>query len=122
MKIIETKKYLSNMKYLKKKLNYVKINKDLKSILDAIQNGNSDSKAIVGLGKKYGGNVFKIRVPNLTENKGKSNGFRLIYYLITEQNTIYLITIYSKKDENKNPTNEQLKNWIELGVNENEYI
>ena len=119
---MKTKKYLSDIKYLKKKLNYVKINEDLNSILGAIQSGNSNSKAVTGLGKEYGGKVFKVRVPNSTAKKGKSNGFRLIYYLVTEQNTIYLITIYSKKDANKNPTNEQLKTWIEIGVNENEDI
>lgn len=122
MDLMKTKKYLSDMKYLKKKIDYAKISKDLKSVLDAIQSGNSNSKAIAGLGKEYGGKVFKVRVPNSTAKKGKSNGFRLIYYLVTEQNTIYLITIYSKKDANKNPTNEQLKTWIEIGVNGNEDI
>lgn len=39
--------------------------------------------------------VFKLRVKNSDIQKGKSGGYRLIYYVKTEQGII-LLTIYTK--------------------------
>lgn len=36
---------------------------------------------------------------NSSANKSKRGGFRVIEYLVTEDNTIYLLTIYSKSDQ-----------------------
>ena len=42
--------------------------------------------------------VFKTRIKNPDSNKGKSGGFRLIWYLLTAENEIYPLIIYSKSD------------------------
>ncbi|WP_338011296.1 type II toxin-antitoxin system RelE/ParE family toxin [Microcystis aeruginosa] len=42
--------------------------------------------------------VFKVRLKNSDIKKGKSGGYRVIYYLQT-QTTIVLITLYSKTDQ-----------------------
>lgn len=44
------------------------------------------------------GKVYKARVKNSSAKIGKSNGFRLIYYLV-EKEEVYFLTIYSKKDK-----------------------
>lgn len=49
--------------------------------------------------KIKGGRVFKTRLGNPDANKGKSGGFRVIWYLITSENDIYPLTIYSKSDQ-----------------------
>jgi len=41
--------------------------------------------------------VFKVRVRNSDVQKGKSGGYRVIYYLKTETQ-ILLVTMYSKSD------------------------
>jgi mRNA-degrading endonuclease RelE of RelBE toxin-antitoxin system len=46
-------------------------------------------------GVKY--QVFKVRLKNSNIQKGKSGGYRVIYYLKTDQGII-LTTIYSKSD------------------------
>jgi mRNA-degrading endonuclease RelE of RelBE toxin-antitoxin system len=45
-----------------------------------------------------GYSVFKVRIKNSDNQKGKSGGYRFIYYLKTDTQ-IVLITIYSKSDQ-----------------------
>nr|WP_322095882.1 type II toxin-antitoxin system RelE/ParE family toxin [Pseudanabaena mucicola] len=42
--------------------------------------------------------VFKLRIKNSDNQKGKSAGYRVIYYLKTSTSVI-LITIYSKSEQ-----------------------
>ena len=42
--------------------------------------------------------IFKVRVQNRDIRKGKQSGYRLIYYLATQEKVI-LLTIYSKSDQ-----------------------
>lgn len=50
----------------------------------------------------------KVRLPNSSAKVGKSNGFRIIYYLAIDDD-IYLAAIYSKKDDNKIPNDNQIE-------------
>jgi mRNA-degrading endonuclease RelE of RelBE toxin-antitoxin system len=52
------------------------------------------------LGKSLGAGLYKVRLGG--KNKGKSGGFRVINYLITEEKTeliVNVITIYDKSEE-----------------------
>ena len=42
--------------------------------------------------------VYKVRMPNRAARRGKSGGFRVIYYAQIED-VVTLLTIYSKSDE-----------------------
>lgn len=48
---------------------------------------------------------------NSSNNKGKSGGYRIIHYVVTEKNEIYLIAIYSKSEIEK-LTDKQIKELI----------
>ena len=53
------------------------------------------------LGESYGKNIYKIRLADASKGKGKSGGFRIIYYLTikTEDSiNIILVTIYDKSE------------------------
>lgn len=53
-------------------------------------------------GEDLGAGLFKIRLANRDKGKGKSSGYRIITYLIAEQesvNTIYLLKIYDKSED-----------------------
>lgn len=43
--------------------------------------------------------IYKVRVPNRDTQRGKSGGYRVIYYIQTEHRVI-LLTIYTKSDQN----------------------
>ncbi len=54
------------------------------------------------LGDAYGSNIYKIRLSDESKGKGKSGGFRVIYYLVEEHamsSTIFMITIFDKSEE-----------------------
>ena len=53
-------------------------------------------------GVSYGANIYKVRLSDPSKGKGTSGGFRIITYLITEEQesiTIQLITILDKSEE-----------------------
>lgn len=83
----------------------IKIARKYPSVIDEIDNlfeqfekGNLEGNRVPGL-KLKGNRVFKTRMANPDANKGKSGGFRVIWYLVTANNDIYPITTYSKSDK-----------------------
>lgn len=54
------------------------------------------------LGEPLGAGLYKIRLAVKSKGKGKSGGFRVISYLVTETDDsieIFLLTIYDKSEE-----------------------
>ena len=72
---------------------YRSIRKDLQPLIQELQSGNTPGDRIQGLDYQ----VFKVRLKNRDIQKGKSAGYRIIYYLQT-QTGVVLVTIYSKSD------------------------
>lgn len=62
-------------------------------------------------GQSLGQNAFKVRIAVKSKGKGKSGGLRVITYLITEEDEIYLLTIYDKS-EMESIDNKTLKEMI----------
>ena len=89
-KIIPTPVFQRDVKYLKKK--YRHIGSDLEKINSLLIDNAAYGDAIGGLE----GKVFKARLASSDMSRGKSGGFRIIYYLRNSDNTIYLLTIYAK--------------------------
>ncbi len=44
---------------------------------------------------------------------GQSNGYRIIYYAVRDDEEVYLLTIYYKKDDNRTPTNQEIIELVE---------
>jgi len=49
-------------------------------------------------GTSLGNNSYKLRLAIKSKGKGKSGGARVITYLVTENEEIYLLTIYDKAE------------------------
>lgn len=62
-----------------------------------------------------GDKVFKVRARNSSANRGTRGGFRLIYYLITSENEIYMLTMYSKSDK-ADLTKDEIKELVKKYV------
>ncbi|WP_347566119.1 type II toxin-antitoxin system RelE/ParE family toxin [Scytonema sp. UIC 10036] len=73
---------------------YRQIQRDLKEIIEQLQAGNLPGDRLTGVGYE----IFKARVKNRDIKKGKSAGYRLIYW-IHSSNTIVLLDIYSKSEQ-----------------------
>lgn len=52
--------------------------------------------------------IIKVRIANTDTRMGKSNGYRMIYYAIKEDETAYLLSIYYKKDDKRVLSNEEI--------------
>ena len=97
-KIIVLPEFAGEVKRLAKK--YKKIKKDLQRLSAALQENPR-------LGVALAGSCYKIRVANSSIPTGKRGGFRVIYYFVDENGTIYLMSIYSKT-EKENVTESEI--------------
>ena len=73
---------------------YPHIRDDVQSVIEQLQAGQILGEQI----PRTGLTLFKVRVRNRDIQKGKSAGYRVIYYLKTKAKII-LVTIYSKSDQ-----------------------
>lgn len=92
-------RFLKQAKHLEKKYRHVQ---------DAIRSVTERLKAGETLGDRVHGVtyiVYKVRVQNTDAAKGKSGGYRVLYYIKTEERII-LLTIYSKSEQNDISTDE----------------
>jgi mRNA-degrading endonuclease RelE of RelBE toxin-antitoxin system len=74
---------------------YRQIKSDLQPILTQMQMGEIIGDRFVGIDAE----VFKVRVRNSDTNRGKSSGYRVIYWLKLPE-CIVLVDIYSKSEQN----------------------
>jgi mRNA-degrading endonuclease RelE of RelBE toxin-antitoxin system len=81
-----------NLRSLAKK--YRNIRNDIQPVIEQLERGELLGDKISGI--RY--EVFKLRVRNSDIQKGKSGGYRLIYYVKTA-NGIILLTIYTKSEQ-----------------------
>lgn len=57
--------------------------------------------------------IIKVRIANTDTKKGKSNGYRMIYYAIKEDESAYLLSIYYKKDDKRVLSNDEIIELVE---------
>ena len=70
---------------------YPHIQADIQPLIDDLQQGKIQGDQVPGVGYT----VYKVRVRSTDQTKGKSGGYRVIYYLRTAQ-FVVLLRIYHK--------------------------
>ncbi len=85
-------KFQRNLRLLSKR--YRNIRSDIQSVIEQLHRGELPGDAVAGV--EY--TIFKVRIKNQDAQRGKSGGYRIIYYVQTS-NKIILVTIYSKSDQ-----------------------
>jgi mRNA-degrading endonuclease RelE of RelBE toxin-antitoxin system len=100
----ETKKFRKEVKKLLKRYNSAR--KDIEPLIKQLESGEIPGDRIAE--NKYP--VYKVRVPNSDTRKGKSSGYRVIYYTMTPE-AILLTAIYSKSDR-RNISNKEVEDII----------
>lgn len=94
--------------YEKLKKRYPKIDDDFDDFLDDVEENDDLGDSIPKI-TKDGNKVFKKRMRNQSANKGFSGGFRVIEYLVTDKNEVYLLDIYSKSNAENIPKRKILR-------------
>jgi mRNA-degrading endonuclease RelE of RelBE toxin-antitoxin system len=83
--------FIKKLKNLAKK--YLSATDQVDKLITELENGERPGDKVPGVGY----DVYKVRLPNPSASKGKSGGFRVIYYLRL-QDFVVLITIYAKTE------------------------
>lgn len=84
-----TRYFIKIIKQLHKR--YRHIESDLQPLLNDFADGKTPGDQIQGVGYT----AYKVRLLNTDTQKGKSGGYRVIYYVKTSD-VIYLLTMYTK--------------------------
>ena len=105
-----------NLRTLAKK--YRNIQRDIQPVIEQLEQGESLGDRIPGVTYE----VFKLRVRNSDAQKGKSGGYRLLYYVKLET-SIILLTIYTKSEQ-ANLAPDEIRSLIaeydQLNINQEE--
>lgn len=113
MQIILTPNFEENVKFYRQKKKYKKIDRDIETVTDELEKGNLIGDRLEGLKIPENTAVYKVRIANSSENVGKSHGFRLLYY-VAIADEIYLLAIYSKKDDIRVVSDKRIEQLIEI--------
>ncbi len=89
-KIIASAKFKKAAKKLSKK--YASLDNELEELFDELEENPT-------MGVFLRDNVYKIRLAISSKNKGKSGGARVITYIKIIDETVYLLSIYSKGEK-----------------------
>ena len=113
MQIIPTRKFNEDLEFYIRKKKFLKIHADIKTVTDELEQGNLVGDKLDNLHLPENTSVYKVRIANSSTNVGKSHGFRLLYY-VAIADEIYLLTIYSKKDDIRVVSDKQIKQLVEI--------
>ncbi|WP_141699102.1 type II toxin-antitoxin system RelE/ParE family toxin [Candidatus Thiosymbion oneisti] len=81
---------------------------DLKPLLNNLETGENPGDALSGFSRR----VYKVRVPSSDQRRGKRGGFRVVYYLVSEDHRVYLLTMYAKSRQ-ENIRTEKINSLIQ---------
>lgn len=115
--VYPTDRFNDDMKFYIKKKKFKHIADDIEDILEGLEEGVFSGTPIDDLNFPNGKTVYKVRAVNTDAKKGKADGYRLLYYVKEDDKIVYLLTIYFKKDDNRIPTDSEIRELIKKHCN-----
>ena len=97
--ISEQKEFLKNVHRLVKKKRFVSLPGQLMDLEEALSRGEFSGELLSHGDEPEPYDLYKLRLPNPDANAGKSDGYRVIYLVVTEEKIVVLLTIYYKKEQ-----------------------
>ena len=82
---------------LKKKFRHLPA--QIQELTEDFEKGAFDGEKITHRDFPTAYDVYKLRMPNPDTGAGKSNGYRVIYMVVTEKKIVIFLTIYYKKED-----------------------
>jgi len=81
-----------------KKKKFKKLPKQVDGLIKEFETGNFSGKLLKKVGEPIPYELYKKRLPNEDTKAGKSNGYRVIYLVASENKVVGLLIIYYKKE------------------------
>jgi len=97
--IEERPDFEKNVNRLVKKKKFFSLPKQIRNLKDQLIRGEFDGEKITHRDSPTPYDVYKLRLPNPDTNVGKSDGYRVIYMVVTETKIVIFLTIYYKKED-----------------------
>jgi addiction module RelE/StbE family toxin len=94
-----TPEFKRNLRQLAKK--YRRIKADIQPVIEALEKGEKPGDQVPRVQHE----IFKVRAKNSDAKRGKSGGYRIIYW-VAEERRIVLIALYSKTEQEDVSPNE----------------
>ena len=91
-RIVFSDRFERDIKRLRKKFKHIR--PDLQPLIEQLEHGQTPGDQIQGVGLR----AYKVRVRNRDIARGKSGGYRLIYYIRTVDSVVF-VTMYAKSEQ-----------------------
>ena len=91
--------FTKNAERLVRKKKFVSLPKQIRELSENIIKGEFEGDKITHNDLPTPYDIYKLRLPNIDTNVGKSNGYRVIYMVVTERKIVVFLTIYYKKED-----------------------
>ena len=85
-----------DLKHLKRK--YPAVISQIRKLVQRLEADERPGDKIAGVGY----DVYKVRLPNPSAQRGKSGGFRVLYYVQVED-VVFILRVYSKTEQSDIP-------------------
>ena len=97
--IDDTPDFQKNVIKFSKKKNFKMLPKQINELIDDLEIGKFEGDKITHKDHPTPHDVYKLRLPNPDTHAGKSNGYRVIYMVVTAYKIVVFLTIYYKKEQ-----------------------
>jgi len=91
--------FIKNVKRFVVKKKFLHLPEQIKELSEKLKRGEFEGEKITHRDSPTPYDIYKLRLPNPDTNVGKSNGYRVIYMVVTETKIVVFLTIYYKKEE-----------------------
>ena len=88
-----------NVENFIKKKRFKTLPKQIRELSEKLKQGEFEGDKLTHKDFPTPHDVYKLRLPNPDTNVGKSNGYRVIYMVVTEYKIVVFLTIYYKKEQ-----------------------
>jgi len=94
----QTDDFNAKVKRFVKKKKFVNLPSQIRDLVSDLRKGDFPGVVIRRMDFPVKYDIYKLRLPNKDTNEGKSNGYRIYYSVMLEDELALLVTIYYKKE------------------------
>jgi mRNA-degrading endonuclease RelE of RelBE toxin-antitoxin system len=84
---------------LVRKKKFTSLPTQIRELTEKCRRGEFEGDHITHMDAPVVYDVYKLRLPNPDTNVGKSNGYRVVYMVVTEHRIVIFLAIYYKKED-----------------------
>jgi len=96
--VVQTDDFKAEIKRFVKKKKFINLPNQIKELVGNLKAGDFPGVVIRRVDSPVKHQIYKLRLPNKDTHDGKSNGYRIYYSVMLDDELVLLVTIYYKKE------------------------